>query len=177
MFPGPWMGPHGRRGGHFERGALKFLVLDLLRDRPRHGYDIIREIEERTSGFYTPSPGAVYPTLQLLQDQGYVVCKEEDGKKVYEVTREGLAYLEEHRDRVVRHRERMHGWHGRGHGHGPGSAGLRDLRKVFRDIGQAVWRTADDPAKVEAMRAILEETRDRLQALADEAPGDEDARP
>jgi DNA-binding PadR family transcriptional regulator len=83
------------RGGRmFEQGDLKFVILRLLADKPRHGYDIIKELEERSGGRYAPSPGTVYPTLTLLEDMGYAKATVEDGgKKVYSITDEGTAYL------------------------------------------------------------------------------------
>src|SRR5215216_821852 len=87
-----------RRSQMFESGEIKFVILRLLKEKPRHGYEVIKALEERMAGCYTPSPGTVYPTLQMLEDQGYVRGVEADGKKVYEVTPEGLKYLDEHRD-------------------------------------------------------------------------------
>src|SRR5436853_7093273 len=88
---------HRRRNQMFESGEVKFVILRLLNEKPRHGYEVIRALEEKFGGFYTPSPGTVYPTLQLLEDEGYVRVVDTDGKKVYHVTPEGAKYLEEHR--------------------------------------------------------------------------------
>src|SRR5229473_6224987 len=101
MFNGPWeRGPferHWRRawrdqwkGEHlreriFGKGDLKYVILDLLKDQPRHGYDIIRALEERMRRRYRPSPGSVYPTLQMLEDLGYVTSSQQEGKKVYSI--------------------------------------------------------------------------------------------
>jgi DNA-binding PadR family transcriptional regulator len=76
-----------RRGTSFQRGDLKYVILDLLKDKPRHGYDIIRELEERSYGFYKPSPGVIYPTLQMLEEMGYASSTEQEGKKVYSITK------------------------------------------------------------------------------------------
>jgi DNA-binding PadR family transcriptional regulator len=102
-FGGPTHRRHG--GGYFGRGGIKFAILSLLKEKPRHGYDIIREMEERSGGLYTPSPGVIYPTLQALEDQDYVTSTEQEGKKVYSITDSGSAYLQGHR-------ERMHERHG-----------------------------------------------------------------
>ncbi|MDH4067335.1 MAG: PadR family transcriptional regulator [Dehalococcoidia bacterium] len=83
-----------RRWASFHRGDLKYIILDLLKDKPRHGYDIIRELEEQSYGFYKPSPGVIYPTLQMLQEMGYVSSTEQEGKRVYSITEEGLKFLE-----------------------------------------------------------------------------------
>ena len=89
---------HG--GGYFGRGGIKFAILELLKEKPRHGYDIIREMEERSGGVYTPSPGVIYPTLQALEDQDYVTSNEQEGKKVYSITDSGSAYLQGHKERM-----------------------------------------------------------------------------
>src|ERR671915_2152139 len=99
---GPWRGrgfDHGR-GRVFGKGDLKYVILDLLQDKPAHGYELIRALEERFRGFYSPSPGSVYPTLQLLEDLGYVSATQQDGKKVYRITDEGRKFLEENRRSV-----------------------------------------------------------------------------
>src|ERR1700749_2582061 len=83
-------GPRGRAARFFEQGDLKYVILRLLEEKPRHGYDIIKELEGRFGGSYAPSPGTVYPTLTMLEDLGYArVVPEEGGKKIYEITDEG----------------------------------------------------------------------------------------
>ena len=86
-------GPRRRRGQVFESGEMKYVILRLLREKPRHGYEIIKEIEERFGGWYTPSPGTVYPTLELLADQGLVRAVETEGRKTYHITPEGAQVL------------------------------------------------------------------------------------
>ena len=80
---GSHQGPGGPGERFFGRGDLKYVILDLLKDQPRHGYDIIRALEDRMGGQYRPSPGSVYPTLQMLEDLGYVTSSQQEGKKVY----------------------------------------------------------------------------------------------
>lgn len=87
-------GRHGGRRRAFEQGDLRFVILKLIADEPRHGYDIIKAIEETFGGTYSPSPGVVYPTLTLLEDQGFATVAAEGAKKLYSVTPEGLAFLE-----------------------------------------------------------------------------------
>ena len=82
-----------RRWASFQKGDLKYIILDMLKDRPRHGYDIIRELEEQSYGFYKPSPGVIYPTLQMLEEMGYASSAEQEGKRVYSITEEGLKFL------------------------------------------------------------------------------------
>jgi len=100
-----------RRGTSFQRGDLKYVILGLLRDKPRHGYDIIRELEELSHGFYKPSPGVIYPTLQMLEEMGYARSTEQEGKKVYSITEEGLKFLENQSDIADDVRRQMkHKW-------------------------------------------------------------------
>jgi len=88
----PW------RGSPFHRGDLKYIVLELIAEKPCYGYEIIRELEDRFHGFYSPSPGAVYPTLQMLEEMGYATAAERDGKRIYTITDGGRRFLEEHKD-------------------------------------------------------------------------------
>jgi DNA-binding PadR family transcriptional regulator len=69
-------------------------VLALISERPRHGYEIIKEIEDRVAGTYSPSPGVIYPTLTMLEELGHATVAESDGKKLYTITTEGTAYIE-----------------------------------------------------------------------------------
>ncbi|MDA8038335.1 MAG: PadR family transcriptional regulator [Actinomycetota bacterium] len=93
-------GPRGRRGRAMwmggqraSRGDVRAAVLLLVAEQPMHGYQIIRELSERSGGIWSPSPGSVYPTLQLLADEGLLASKEEDGKRVFSITDAGRAVL------------------------------------------------------------------------------------
>jgi len=91
----------GRMGRMFEQGDLKYVILQLLDEKPRHGYDIIKALEERSGGAYSPSPGTVYPTLTMLEEMGYASSTtEEGGKKVYEITAAGKQHLAENSSTV-----------------------------------------------------------------------------
>ncbi len=87
-----------RHRGHFQKGNLKYIILDLIKDKPRHGYEIILDLEEQSHGFYKPSPGVIYPTLQMLEEMGYAKSTEQDGKKIYSITDEGLKFMIEQKD-------------------------------------------------------------------------------
>ncbi len=99
-----------RRGSSFQKGDLKYILLDLIKDRPRHGYDVILELDEQSHGLYKPSPGVIYPTLQMLEEMGYTTSTEQEGKRVYAITDAGLKFLSEKKDiadgvrRQVKHR-------------------------------------------------------------------------
>jgi len=98
------LGRHGRGAGHsglgrfFAHGDLRVVVLHLIAEKPRHGYEIIKAIEEHVAGAYSPSPGVIYPTLTLLEELGYVtVSAGEGGKKLHAITSQGQAFLEANR--------------------------------------------------------------------------------
>jgi len=98
--PGAGMRGHGRRRGGrlFDYGELRLLVLALIADRPAHGYELIKTIEDRFGGSYTPSPGVIYPTLSWLEDMGYASVEQQGGRKSYVITDEGKAFLAENRE-------------------------------------------------------------------------------
>ena len=113
--PGEGMGRrHGRGGGDMMRagrmlaqGDLRLIALALIAEQPRHGYEIIKVLEDKTAGWYSPSPGIVYPTLTYLEEAGYVTAQAEGAKKLYSITPEGRAHLEENRDFVDAVLERL----------------------------------------------------------------------
>jgi len=97
-------GRHGMGGGDMMRagrmlaqGDLRLLALALIAEQPRHGYEIIKVLEEKTEGWYAPSPGIVYPTLTYLEEAGYVTAQADGAKRLYSITGEGRAYLESNR--------------------------------------------------------------------------------
>jgi DNA-binding PadR family transcriptional regulator len=94
-------GPRGRRGGRrTSRGDIRLAVLALLAEQPRHGYEILQEIGERSGGRWRPSPGSVYPTISQLEDEGLVVVEKADGRRVCRLTDAGTAHVEERRAEV-----------------------------------------------------------------------------
>ena len=98
---GSGRGRRGRRGRMFGSGELKLVLLKLIADEPRHGYDLIKAVEELTGGDYAPSPGVVYPTLTLLQDMGLIEeAAAEGARRPFQATDEGRAHLEEVRGEV-----------------------------------------------------------------------------
>jgi DNA-binding PadR family transcriptional regulator len=112
--PFGWEG-HGMRHGRrersdrvFEQGDLRLLLLKLVAEKPRHGYELIKAVEEGVGGAYSPSPGVVYPTLTLLEDLGYAKAAEaEGGRKLFAVTPEGEAFLAEQAAQVAELTARM----------------------------------------------------------------------
>jgi len=113
-FGGGFGGRHGMGGGDMMRagrmlatGDLRLIALALIAEQPRHGYEIIKLLEDKTAGWYSPSPGIVYPTLTYLEEAGYVTAQAEGAKKLYTITDEGRAHLAENRDFVDAVLERM----------------------------------------------------------------------
>ena len=105
-------GPRGSSGGRvFGHGGLRFVLLQLIANNPSHGYELIKSIEDRLGGAYSPSPGTVYPTLTLMEELGYLTVEEADagGRKRYRITDAGRAFLAENRATADAMLARMHG--------------------------------------------------------------------
>ena len=101
----------GAKGGAIgrRRGDARYILLDALRDGPKHGYEIIKTLEERSGGKYVPSPGTVYPTLQYLEDQGLVRATEEADRRIYQLTDAGQAELEAQALQIAAFWQRING--------------------------------------------------------------------
>src|SRR6266480_7154664 len=162
-------GPFGGEGGRFfGRGDMKFALLELLQERPMHGYEMMKALEEKTGGFYTPSPGSIYPTLQMLEDGGMVTSAEVEGKKVYSITDSGRALLAERQS----DEEDFVGppWM---RGRGPGGHGLRLEMRALRTEAAEVGRlfaiagrmSFQNPEQLARLRSIIERTRKELSDL------------
>lgn len=159
-------GPSGGRGRMFEQGDLKYVILRLLAEKPRHGYEIIKELEERSGGTYSPSPGTVYPTLVMLEDLGYArATPEESGKKIYAITDEGRAHLEAHGGAVDDIFERMARMV-----EGFFDHPMNDVHAAFRRVGRATYgnatRAMQDPALVSRIAEILDRAAREIEEAA-----------
>ncbi|HEX8620789.1 MAG TPA: PadR family transcriptional regulator [Allosphingosinicella sp.] len=155
----------GRRGRMFESGELRLVLLKLIADQPRHGYDLIRAIEELTHGSYAPSPGVIYPTLTMLQDMGLIQEAAADGpRKAFAITAEGEAHLAERADEVEALFERL-----TGAGEGKRRAGGRPIQRAVRNLLSALWHrvTAEDMGdeRLHEIAAILDEAAQRIERL------------
>jgi len=161
-----WWGKHGPRRGRrgrrqwFGSGDMKYVILKLLHEKPMHGYEVMKALEEQTRGCYKPSPGTVYPTLQWLEDEGLVRIQEANEKKIYEITDEGLAFLEENKSTVEDIFDRVDEM--------IDNFMTDPMPDVSRLVGKLVsqsyrmtWRFRDDDEKRARVRSILE------QAIAD----------
>ena len=151
--------PRGRwRGGRmFEQGDLRYVILHLLEEKPRHGYEIIKALEEKFGGAYAPSPGTVYPTLQLLEDLGYArMMPIAEGKKVYEITDAGRAHLAENRDTVDSIFDRI----SKLVGHFLDEP-MTEVHGAFRRAGKAAYSRATDGVQNAALLKQIAEILDR----------------
>jgi DNA-binding PadR family transcriptional regulator len=152
----------GRRGGRMRRGDIRTALLAALAEGPGHGYDLMQSLEQKTEGVWRPSPGSVYPTLQLLEDEGLVRSSERDGKKVYEITDTG-------REEAQRRIDDAGGtpWELAGRG----GTGAGQLRMAIAQLHMACKQiaVAGDPTQLERATEIVRDARKRLyQLLAEE---------
>ena len=167
-------GPRGkawraRAGRVFEQGDLKYVILRLLAEKPRHGYEIIKELEDRFGGAYAPSPGTVYPTLTMLEDLGYArAMPQEGGRKIYEITDEGRRHLEEHSatvddifERIARFVEGLF------------NPSMAELKGAMANLGRATFyvasRSPNDKARIERIVEILRKAAADIEQLGREA--------
>ena len=165
---GAWSGQEGKGGRRFrwnpfERGDLKFAILQLISHKPMHGYEVMQALEEESGGGYKPSPGSIYPTLQMLEDEGLLTSREEDGKKIYSITEEGTLYLEENVDIVDRIFDRVGAF-----ANGFFGKDTRELTGAFSRLAQTCFEGTFsgrlDPETIQTMTKILDRAR---EALAD----------
>lgn len=172
-----------RAGKMLADGDLKLIALSLLAETPRHGYDIIKALEERSSGFYSPSPGVVYPTLTFLEEAGFAASAPDGTKKVFSITEEGQKHLAENRelvDRVLEQIERFGrkmakarewlGWNDDGEEQGRSgerSGNWQEFREVRHRLRAALSEIADAPAarQTEAID-ILRKATEAIEALS-----------
>jgi len=138
----------------FDAGEIRLVILRLLSSEPSYGYQLIKTMEARLGGGYTPSAGVVYPTLTMLEEEGLIAATEASGKKVYSVTEEGLKYLEENKERVGQLFERLEET-GRGFRRGRSP----ELMKAFMDLRGAVaskvWRRNASPEQIKKVAEAI----------------------
>ncbi len=158
---------HDREGPRVGRGDVRAAMLLLLNEEPLHGYQIIRLIDERSGGLWRPSAGSVYPALQLLEDEGFVVANQDEGRRVFRLTESGQAYIDAHHDVLVAAREAVTGRM---------DGGAVEVRDLYKQVGAALKQVtyAGTPAQVAAAQELLAATRRHLyRILADDDLGSE----
>lgn len=149
----------------FESGQLRLVLLKLIADEPRHGYDLIRAIEELTGGRYAPSPGIVYPTLTLLQDMGLIEEAEAEGsRKPFQITDEGRQHLEERGEEVEELFERLEGLAPEDQ-HSAGPAIGRAVKNLMAALSHRVGREGLDDELLHEIATILDEAAQRIERI------------
>jgi DNA-binding PadR family transcriptional regulator len=156
-------GGRGRRAERvFDQGDLRFVILKLISEAPRHGYEIIKAIEEKVGGAYSPSPGVIYPTLTLLEELGYVTVESaEGGKKLYRVTPEGDATLAEKKTVVDAIFARMAQINERFEGPSPRIA--RAMQNLGAAIGTRMRSGAVSAEQLDALVAAIDEAAGKVE--------------
>jgi DNA-binding PadR family transcriptional regulator len=159
-------GPFGR-GQRARRGDVRAGILALLAEQPRNGYQIMQELEARSRGMWRPSPGSVYPALQLLEDEGLVSAAEAGAGRVYQLTEQGRKYVAEHAD------ETQAPWESQASAE---SEEAFDLLGQIRHIGPALWQIANsgNAAQIAEARKVLNEARRALYAILAQDPDAEE---
>jgi DNA-binding PadR family transcriptional regulator len=167
-FPGGRGGPFGRGGRRrMRRGDVRAALLVLLDEEPRNGYGLMQELENRTDGVWRPSPGSVYPALAQLEDEGLVRAIEVEGRKLFELTDAGRAYVADNRDELGKPWEAVNEEVGES---------TSDVRKLIGQVAAATMQVVQAGSEAQVARAseILTETRRSLyRILADDDPGAE----
>lgn len=154
---------HGRRGGGrlFDHGTLRWLLLSLIAEKPSHGYELIKAVETKLGGAYSPSPGVIYPSLTLLEEMGALVSVTEGGKKQYSITDAGRVLLTENAEAIASVQATMDKFSA--HALRPEiiQNAIGRLRSTIHN------RLAGEPAltkdQIEAIAAILNEAADRVE--------------
>jgi DNA-binding PadR family transcriptional regulator len=155
---------HERHSRLFEKGDLKYVILDLLKEKPSHGYEIIRALEDKFHGFYTPSAGSVYPTLQMLEDMGHIKSTESDGKKVYEITEQGKEFLKEQGDAVNRIKGHMKSWMGP-RNHEDFHETMHELGRIGRLVGHRMHRLS--PEQLSQVKEIISRACKEIETIVE----------
>jgi DNA-binding PadR family transcriptional regulator len=161
-----WGGRRGRRARRmFESGELRLVLLKLIADEPRHGYDLIRAIEELTGGEYAPSPGVVYPTLTLLLDMGLVEESPGEGpRKSFQITEEGRKHLEERAEEVEALFERLSDLKPRAE-QTAGPAIGRAVKNLMTALSHRVSRDGLDEELLLEIAAVLDEAAQKIERI------------
>jgi DNA-binding PadR family transcriptional regulator len=139
------------------------LLLDALKDKSMHGYEVMKVVNDKYGGFYTPSPGLVYPTLQMLEDLGHVTSKTENGKKIYSITEEGEKFLAEKKpalEVILQKRQRLF--------KGPRADFHREAKRLGRLLFTSAAREEVTEAKAKEISRILADTAQRIEAILSE---------
>jgi DNA-binding PadR family transcriptional regulator len=163
----PWAGmAFGGRSRFFESGEIRLALLSLLSEGPKHGYQLMKEISERSGGIYKASAGSVYPTLQQLEDEGLVEASQQNGRRVFSLTEAGRIELAKDPDAVRRIWERAERCEDWSQWMGPEAfAMLGPLKELLRSGVRASGRAGGRHDVTDRIREILDRARHELDAL------------
>jgi DNA-binding PadR family transcriptional regulator len=139
----------------FDHGELRLVVLALIAESPRHGYEIIKAIEERLAGSYSPSPGVIYPTLTLLQELGHATVEEQEGKKLYTITAEGQRFIADNQVAVDAALARIKEVSAR-HGGGPAPQVVRAMENLKTALRLRMGRGPLTEAQLQSVAAAID---------------------
>ena len=155
----------------FRRGDLKYALLELLEMRPMHGYEMMKALQEQTSGMYTPSPGSIYPTLQMLEGRGCVTVSDISGKKVYSMTDAGRTFLAQARPEERVDSGRRQPWHipKKEWAELEGFWPWQEVHEITTLLDRALQRGRGDPEKLKRLHRLLEQVHLKLIEIAAEA--------
>jgi DNA-binding PadR family transcriptional regulator len=157
-----WSAAEDDRPPRAERGEIRFLVLDAIKERPRHGYEVIQHIEQRAKQGYRPSPGVIYPTLQMLEELGHARIVEQEGRKAYEITDVGRSELAQNEPSVEDFYRRFEGDSWEDH-----AGDIHDLMmsvaRLIKAFKHGARRGRMTPETVRAIRAALDEALRRIE--------------
>lgn len=160
----------GGRGGKMRRGEARYLILDALRGGPKHGYEIIKALEERSAGQYAPSPGTVYPTLQFLEELGLVGANQDADRRIYHLTERGIAELETRAEEINAFWSRFQ----EPNTSSTGQAELGFLQEEMQYLEQTVWRVVraasgpNDHETIRRVRQAVEQCRNEVRRIITE---------
>jgi DNA-binding PadR family transcriptional regulator len=156
------------RGRFFGPGEVRLALLSLLSEGPRHGYELMKELEGRSGGVYRASAGTVYPTLQQLEDEGLATSEPREGKRVYELTDAGRRELEQETEAVERIWRRAEAWGEWEHAGSPEAWEVaRPAMRLVKSALRAVARSGGSSERIEQVRTLLDSTRRELDRLAE----------
>src|SRR5260370_40789723 len=161
----PW-GRGGRWGRFFGPGEIRLALLSMLESGPKHGYELMKELETKSGGIYKASAGAIYPALQQLEDEGLVTSDQPSGKRTYSLTDAGKAELQREAETVKKIWQRAEQagdwapWIGM-----EGAEVFRPAAELMKTALRAATRGSHDSAKIAKIREILERTKHEIEAL------------
>ncbi len=164
--PPPWVREMfgGQSQGRAGRGEVRYLILDAIVEQPRHGYEVIQTIEQRSGGAYKPSPGTIYPTLQMLTEMGLASAQPDGNRTVYAITEDGKTLLEAHRDEVDEAYDRWQddsGW--------ADEVDFRELgrwaKRIRRSLGSAFRRGRLGAEQFKEIGEVLEGAAEKIEKI------------